>query len=303
MRMSGTRRLKRQAGRHANVDGIPFELPVDSPRVSALVAGFPVSLEKAAKLMPGNELHPFRIWNKGCLLVTVVNYRDTDIGDYIEFSIALACTHGRKAAPPLLPLLLRDRFGMGQFVLDLPVSTEISVKGGKGIWGMPKHQANLDFKTDDHRVSSQYDLDGQLCVRIEVARPAFAPVPVSLGAANFCAFRGMLMKSYIHFQGRAGFRLGPDAARLIVGAHPRVAALKGLEIEPTPLFAAHIPEARGVLDDYFESWFLSYPDAPPQAAEGLESVVGLGLGQSWLPSPSAPPDGGKPRPVQARVQS
>ena len=30
---------------------------------------------------------------------------------------------------------------VGQYVWDLPVSTEISVKGGKGIWGTPKHQA------------------------------------------------------------------------------------------------------------------------------------------------------------------
>ena len=40
------------------------------------------------------------------------------------------------------------------------------MKGGKGIWGMPKHQANLDFRVDDRTMSSQYDLDGQLCLRI-----------------------------------------------------------------------------------------------------------------------------------------
>ena len=37
------------------------------------------------------------------------------------------------------------KYGTGQYVFDLPVCSEISVKGGKGIWGMPKHQANLDF--------------------------------------------------------------------------------------------------------------------------------------------------------------
>jgi hypothetical protein len=290
MSMTGTRRLERQAGRHANVDGIPFKLPVDSQRISALMAGFAVSADKVAALLPGNELYPFRLWNKGCLVITVVNYRDTDIGDYIEFSIALACTHGRKAAPRLAPLLLRDHFELGQYVIDLPVSTEVSVKGGKGIWGMPKHQANLDFKTTGSSVSSQYDLGGQLCVRIEIARPSLAVLPVRVGAANYCAFRGMLMKSYIYFQGRAGLKLGADAARLAIGTHPRVRVLKDLEIEPAPLFAAHIPDARGMLDDYFESWFLSYPEAAPPPVEGLESVVGLGQGKTWLDAPSAPID-------------
>lgn len=296
MAMSGTRRLELQAGRHAKVDGIPFTLPVDSQRISALMAAFPVSAEKVAALLPGNEVHPFRLWNgKGCLVITVVNYRDTDIGNYIEFSIALGCTHGKSPAPPMLPLVAPKLFELGQFVIDLPVSTEVSVKGGKGIWGMPKHQANLDFKTSDTSVSSQYDLDGQLCVRIEVARPALTPLPLKVSAANFCAFRGMLMKSYIYFQGKAGLKFGPSAAKLSLGTHPRVAALRGLEIEPTPLFAVHIPNARGMLDDYFESWFLSYPEAAPEAREGLESVVGLGQSQTWLASPSAPIDAPRPR--------
>ena len=88
--------------------------------------------------------------------MTVVNYITTDIGNYIEFSIAIACRRG---------------LSVGQWVVDLPVSTEISVKGGKGIWGMPKHQANLAFGERDDKVWSQYDLDGQLCCRIEIDRP------------------------------------------------------------------------------------------------------------------------------------
>jgi hypothetical protein len=43
-----------------------------------------------------------------------------------------------------------------------------------------------------------------------------------------------------------------------------------------------------VLDDHFENWFLSYPQAPTVAPEGLESVVNLGEGQQWLPPPTAP---------------
>ena len=85
-------------------------------------------------------------------MVTVVDYKTTDIGSYIEFSIAIACTHGLQPGPPLVSALL-PRHGIGQFVVDLPVSTEISVKGGKGIWGMPKHQANLDFVVSKRTVS------------------------------------------------------------------------------------------------------------------------------------------------------
>ncbi|QKQ73052.1 acetoacetate decarboxylase family protein [Nostoc sp. TCL240-02] len=284
-------RIKQQTGLYALVDGIPFQLPVNSEHTPALMAVFPINADRAKELILAKEVHPLRLWNnQGLLVITVINYQITDIGKYIEFSIAIACTHGAKPAPPLLPALLMQQYGTGQYVLDLPVSTEISVKGGKGIWGMPKHQANLDFVIGDRTVSSQYDLDGQLVMKIEVAKPAKAWFPLKMGAANYCAFRGMLMKSVIYFQGKLGFSLfKPGSAKLTIGDHPRIQSLKYLEISPEPIFTGFFPEITGMLDDHLESWFLGYDTPPTQQPEGLESVVNLGLGQEWLPAPKALP--------------
>ena len=85
----------------------------------------------------------------------------------------------------LLPLLLMKPFGTGQYVVDLPVSTEISVKGGKGIWGMPKHQANLSFSISDTRVSSQDDLDGKRALHIDMRRPTGIGVPLRATGVNW----------------------------------------------------------------------------------------------------------------------
>lgn len=286
--MTVPKRLLEQAGRYALVDGIPFTLPVNSEKTPALMAAFSIDADKAQALMPGNEMHPFRLWNRGLLVITVVNYKVTDIGKYVEYSIAIACTHGSKPAPRLLPGLFAKTFGTGQFVYDLPVSSEVSVKGGKGVWGMPKHRASLDFIEGKDWITSQYDLDGQFMMKIDVRRPSSIWMPVNAGSANYCAFRGMLMKSYIYFQGKAGLHLfKKDSARLHIGNHPKMQALKALNIDPKPVFAAYFPETHGRLDDHFESWFLSYAEAPKQAPEGLESVFNLGRGEEWLPPPSA----------------
>jgi hypothetical protein len=283
-------RLSRQRGRHALVDGIPFDLPVNSEHTRALFAGFRIDPGQAARLLPGNELHPLRLVRNAVLVITVVDYRFTDIGAYIEFSVAIGCTHGPRQAPRLLPLLLRRRYGAGQYVYDLPVSTEISVKGGKGIWGMPKHQANLDFEVTERTVASRYGLDGELVVSIEIDRPRRFGLPVNVSAVNYCQFRGMLVKSYIHFAGRMDTAVGRAAkARLYLGDHPRVAQLGLLDLDPDPLFTGYVGDAAGALDDHFESWFLSFPQAPTTKPEGLESVVGLGLGQEWLPPPPTSP--------------
>lgn len=282
-------RLGDEAGRYALVDGIPFKLPVESTNAPALMAGFPIDPEKAQKLLPGNELHALRVWNRGLLVVTVVDYLATTIGKYIEYSIAIACTHGKNPAPPLLPILFQGAYGTGQYVFDLPVSSEISVKGGKGIWGMPKHQASLDFIIGDKTVSSQYDLDGKLAAKIEILKPSKAWLPFSTPATNYCAFRGMLMASYIYFKGNVGFSFARKGSALFtIGDHPRVAPLKTLDMDPNPLFTAFIPSAHGVLDDHFDSWFLSYETPPEKPPEGMESVINLGLGQTWPPPPTAP---------------
>jgi hypothetical protein len=280
-------RLRRQVGTHALVDGIPFEMPVSTHGSQAFMAGFTIDADRAAALMPGKELHPYRLWgNRGLLLVTVVNYVNTTIGKYIEYSVGIACTHGERPAPPLLPALLRGRFDFGQYVVELPVSTEISVKGGKGIWGMPKYQASIDFLMDDRRVSSQYDLDGRLAVRADIARPKRSLFPLTIGAVNFCQFRGMLNKSSVNFEGKPYFALFPFArGSLTLGDQPRIAPLKQLNISKRPLMTIFYPDFGGALDDHSESWFLTADAAPEHKPEGLESVINLGLSQEWLPPP------------------
>ena len=289
--MATPRRQNRLRGRHAFVDGIHFTLPVDSRDSSAMIAAFPIDWDKARALIPPGDVHPFRLWNRGLLVVTVIDYRNTDIGAYIEYSLAIACTKGARPAPRLLPALLMKFFGTGQYVFDLPVSTEISVKGGKGIWGMPKHQANLDFVAGTEWVSSQYDLDGQMVSRFDVRRPKSAWLPLNMGAINYCVFRGMMMKSIIYFNGKAGVHLlKRDAARLVLGTHPRADVIRGLNVDPKPIFAAYIPKVLGLLDDYFECWFVTLEEEPAKpVSEGLEATYPLGYGRTWLTPPKRDP--------------
>jgi Acetoacetate decarboxylase (ADC) len=282
------RRIDAETGRYSLVDGIPFTLPVASHHSPALMAAFSIDADKAAKLLPGHELHPLLLsGNRGVLMITVVDYTSTNIGKYIEFSIAIGVTHGLRPAPPLLPLFCQRHYDMGQYVYDLPVCTEISVKGGKGIWGMPKHQANLDFRIDHRTVSSQYDLDGKLAMRITIRRPRWTGLPIRMSSANFCQFRGMLMKSLVYFHGNLGASvLRAGAADLLIGDSPRTAPLKELGISPRPLFTAFFPATAGILDDHYEGWFLGFDEPPATEPEGLQSVVNLGLSQAWLPPPS-----------------
>ncbi len=163
----GRRRDRWLAGRLAAVDGIEFEMPVANAPSPALCAVFGIDADAAGQLLPGQELHPLRWRGRGALLVAVVDYQGTSIGTYVEFCLGVACTRGRRPWPAPLALLLARWSGLGVYIVDLPVSTEISVKGGRAIWGMAKRRAALDFVCDD-------DVPEQQCagerVRVPVGR-------------------------------------------------------------------------------------------------------------------------------------
>jgi len=283
------KRVKNYTDLYALVDNIPFTLPVQAKKSPALMAGFFCDYKKAKTLMPGKELHPLKYINgKAIFIVTVIDYRDTTIGKYIEYSLAIACTKGAKPAPRLLSAIFMKTYGTGQFILDLPVSSEISVKGGKGIWGMPKHKANLDFVIGDETVSSQYEKDDQFAFRIEIEKPKKCNFPIKMGTTNYSHFRNMIMASYIYFDSKAGIRFGRNArGNLYIGDHPRTSFMRDLEIASKPFFTLYMPEANGVLDDHLESWFVAYDNKPGKVTpEGLESIFELGLNEEWLPPPS-----------------
>ena len=287
--MSVPKRIRAYTGRYALVDGVPFTMPVQAKNTPAFMAGFFCNYDKAKQLLPGNELYPLKLANgKAVFMATVVNYIDTTIGKYIEYSLALACTRGKKQSPAMLPAVLMKTYGTGQFILDLPVSSEISVKGGKGIWGMPKHKANLDFKVTDTMVSAQYEKDGQFAFRIEIQKPKRIIFPINIGATNYSHFRNMLMASYVYFKAKAGIALGAFAkGNLYIGDHPRTAFMRDLGIESKPFFTLFMPAAYGILDDHFQCWFVTYKDKPDKVTpEGFESVINLGLSEDWLPAPS-----------------
>jgi Acetoacetate decarboxylase (ADC) len=286
------RRQQALAGTHALVDGIPFDLPVNSLDSPCLMAAFTIDRRKAQALLPGEELRAMALpGGRSVLMITVINYRTTDIGAYVEFSIAIGCVH-RRLGDGLFRTVLSERTSaLGQYVWDLPVSSLVSVKGGKGIWGMPKHQANLDFRVSNTDMSSQYDLDGELCMRVTVQRPTGLKIPLNnLAATNYCQFRGMLWKSTIVFSDLIELGVGRRArGQLLLGSHPRMAPLHDLDVSDRPLAVICLPHSHGILDDHCEGWFLTSSTAPDAECppEGMASVVDLPITQDWLPAPTA----------------
>src|SRR5687767_10098886 len=117
--MSIPRRIRARTGRYSLVDGIPFQLPVQSRNSPALMAAFPINADAAQALITSDEIRALRWGKTGFLLVTVIDYRETNIGKYIEYSIGIACTHGTRRVPLPLAMIFSKRAGTGQYVIGL----------------------------------------------------------------------------------------------------------------------------------------------------------------------------------------
>ncbi|MCE8422297.1 hypothetical protein LZ190_27235, partial [Rhodovulum sulfidophilum] len=76
------KRQREIEGRHAYVDGIRYVMPINSWEASAMIAAFPCDYDAAAALLPDAYVHPFRYFRRALLVVTVIDYRQTDIGSY-----------------------------------------------------------------------------------------------------------------------------------------------------------------------------------------------------------------------------
>ena len=96
------------------------------------------------------------------------------------------------------------------------------------------------------------------------------------------------MRSFIRFRSKVGMHLmKPRAARFLLGDHPFAEPIRSLQHHEEPLFVAHMPSLHGVLDDYFECWFVTQRDRPEQPiGEGLETTYPLGYSQSWPDPPN-----------------
>ena len=72
---------------------------------------------------------------------------------------------------------------------------------------------------------------------------------------------------------------------------PDGSAAHARHLSSRPLFTACLPHSHGVLDDHFESWFLTSPDAIDVGrgfgGDDMDSVNGLPRTTDWLDPPSA----------------
>lgn len=163
------------------IQGREVSFPVVVRDASSGSATFLVPAQAARRLLPGPGIEVAEVLpGRALLSIAVIDYRDNDLGDYNEVSIALFVRPaGSRGIPYLGDVLDMLRSRLGTCILHLPVDQGFTCEAGSRIWGFPKTVQEIDFEYGESRVRCALDYDGRRALELSLPRGGGRELPES----------------------------------------------------------------------------------------------------------------------------
>ena len=233
------------AGRYV-FQGREVTLPVIVRDASSTAATYLVSAAAARKLLPGSELEVVEVFPGQALFsIACIDYRDNDLGDYNEVSLALFVRERRAPAgiPYLGAALDFARNRLATYIYKLPVDQSFTCEAGRGIWGFPKTVERIDFPEEGARRRCTLVMDGRHVLTLTVATGGTRRLP-DTPMVTYSLIDGVLHRTRFLSGARGvGFHLG--GAGLVLGDHPLAAELRGLGLPKRALLSVWMEHSHG----------------------------------------------------------
>ncbi|MBI2520175.1 MAG: acetoacetate decarboxylase family protein [Bdellovibrio sp.] len=231
-----------------------FKSPFFIRDADVIGAFFLCDYEKAQALTAPHH-RPLKLpFKKTLLAVNCIEYKNTDIGPYNEVALSILVSapgEGLWQKVQSLRAIMQAKFHA--FIVQLPVTTELSVAGGKGLLNYPKFLADITFReTGAHRICTLRDKD-TLEIILELECPK---IKSRQGLLNIMR-RRMSIDTYIAGQAKsnATFKMNLPAAgqaflwprvNLRLGKHSVAEQLGGLKIGQQ-IYQFSVPHCEGML--------------------------------------------------------
>jgi acetoacetate decarboxylase len=156
------------------------------------------------------------------LILAVIDYRDNDLGDYLEVGFTFFVTPAGDPAGEA-----------GTFITRLPVNQSFTCEAGRTIWGFPKTVEDIALDYADDSVTCTLRMDGQLVLRLTLPRGGEAEMP-PLPMTTYSLIDAVPHATPFS-QGGNGSQVlvGADGITLELGGHPVAKELASLGL-PKP---------------------------------------------------------------------
>ena len=228
------------------IQGREIRLPVVVRDASSGAATYAVSAAAARRLIPGDALEPVEVWpGKALCSLAVIQYRDNDLGDYNEVSIAFFVRE--KGAAGGIPYVgtvadfLRGR--VATYIRHLPVDQSFTCEAGCTIWGFPKTVERIEFSPGTDRATCALHMNGAHVLTLTVPRGGTRRLPDTV-MTTYSFVGGVAHKTaFSSGADGVGFHLG--GATLTLGAHPIADELRSLGLPKRALMTMWMERMHG----------------------------------------------------------
>jgi hypothetical protein len=231
--------------------GRTVTLPVEVRDASSGAVTYLVDAAAARKLLPAGELDVVEVLpNQALFSIAMIDYRDNDLGDYNEVSLAFFVRRRSESPAFGIPFLgsIVDFFrsSLGTWIWKLPVDQSFTCEAGSGIWGFPKTVEQIDFEDAGGRRTCRLVMDGRHVLTLSVPRGGTRTLSDTL-MTTYSYVDGALHETrFTSTSTGVGFTLG--GANLILGTHPIADTLRDLGLPRTALMSVWMEHQRARFD-------------------------------------------------------
>jgi Acetoacetate decarboxylase (ADC) len=227
------------------IAGRTVTMPCVVRDASAGTALFDVDAAAARALVPAPfdivETEPGRCH----AAIAVIDYRDNDLGDYLEVGITFFVTPtGDAGADPGAD----PGAEAGTFIVHLPVDQAFTCEAGRTIWGFPKTVEDIDLAAGDMSATCTLRMDGRLVLRLTLPRGGRDELP-PLPMVTYSVIDGVPHRTAFS-QGGTGAQVlaGGDGVRLELGDHPVAKELASLGLPAPAQMSTWTEHMRGTFE-------------------------------------------------------
>lgn len=219
------------------IAGRTVTMPCIVRDASAGTAMFDVDLTAARTLIPAPFVPVETSPGRCQLVLAVIDYRDNDLGDYLEVGITFFVTPDGAADDDA-----------GTFITRLPVDQEFTCEAGRTIWGFPKTVEEITLDRTDTSATCELRMDGELVLRLTLPRGGSDEMP-QLPMTSYTLIDGA-PHATAFTQGGTGSQVVADGGgvTLELGEHPVAKELAALGLPAAAQMSTWTEHMQGRFD-------------------------------------------------------
>jgi hypothetical protein len=226
--------------------GRQVTLPVVVRDAASGAATYLVSAAAARRLLPGPELDVVELLpGRALLVIACIDYRDNDLGDYNEVSLAVFVRRRRETPgiPYLGTALGLARNRIATYIHRLPVNQRFTCDAGYGIWGFPKTVEQIDFEDAGGRRRCRLVMNGRHVLTIGMLRGGTRRLPDAPMETYSYIDNALHRTRFVSGAEGVGIHLG--GAEIELGEHPVAEELRALGLPRRALMSVWMEHSHG----------------------------------------------------------